>query len=96
MVQKKYCCRIFPILLLFVSVIFSAGIWYFDEGAHAFIFLKDRGEFFNFLGTSLFISLLPIGIFYRLNEKEKYQSKAKQFALLGFIPTVLFFFFFVI
>lgn len=63
---------------------------YFCEGVHEFRFLADRDEFLNFVGMSLSIALLPIGIFYYLNDKEKYQSKARQLALLGFVPAVVF------
>ncbi len=86
--QTKNCCRIFPIILILISSIFALAIWYFDEGALEFTFLKDWGEFVNFLGTVLFISIIPIGMFYFFVEKEKYQSKAKLLALLGFLPAV--------
>ncbi|MCF6358623.1 MAG: hypothetical protein L3J54_12540 [Draconibacterium sp.] len=86
--QTKNCCRIFPIILILISSIFALAIWYFDEGAREFTFLKDWGEFVNFLGTVLFISIIPIGMFYFFVEKEKYQSKAKLLALLGFLPAV--------
>jgi hypothetical protein len=36
----------------------------------------------------LFISILPIGIFYYLNDKEKYKSRAKAISLLGFLPAL--------
>ena len=90
MKNKKLCCRIFPIVLILISSIFAAAIWYFDEGIHRFTFLKNIGEFINFLGTVLFISIVPIALFYYLVEKEKYESRARQLALLGFLPTVLF------
>ena len=89
MKNNKLCCRIFPIVLILVSTIFALAIWYFDEGVRQFTFLKDWGEFVNFLGTVLFISIIPIGIFYFLVEKEKYQPKAKLLALLGFLPAVI-------
>lgn len=87
--NDKLCCRIFPIVLILVSTIFALAIWYFDEGVRQFTFLKDWGEFVNFLGTVLFISIIPIGIFYFFVEKEKYQSKAKLLSLLGFLPAVI-------
>jgi len=46
-------------------------------------------EIFNFLGTALFIAVLPIGIFYLPSEKECYNENAKQFALLGFLPALM-------
>lgn len=90
MPKNKLCCRIFPIVLIFVSAILSATIWYFEEGIHNFQFLTDRNEIFNFLGTVLFVALLPIGLFYYLNDKEKYEDKARQISLLGFIPAIVF------
>ncbi|MCY1719801.1 hypothetical protein OU798_05575 [Prolixibacteraceae bacterium Z1-6] len=96
MTKNKLCCRIFPILNILIAAILSAGIWYFDEGVHRLTFLTDRDEFFNFVGVSLSIALLPIGIFYYLNEKEKYQAKARQLALLGFLPALLFLVFLIV
>lgn len=88
MPKNKLCCRIFPIILIIVASIISAAIWYFDEGVHEFRFLSDKGEFFNYLGTSLSIALLPIGLFYYLSGKEKYEDKARPLALLGFLPAL--------
>jgi predicted permease len=88
MKQSKWCCRIFPIVLIIVSGILAAALWYFDEGVHEFRFLTDRNEFFNYLGTVLFIAVLPIGLFYLLNDKEKFRDKARSLALLGFLPTL--------
>jgi hypothetical protein len=62
----------------------ALAIWYLDEGIHTFSFLTDKNEVFNFLGTALFIAVLPIGIFYLASEKERYKEKAKQIAFLGF------------
>ncbi len=90
MPKNKLCCRIFPVVLIFVSAIISATIWYFEEGIHEFRFLTDKEEFFNFLGTVLFTALIPIGLFYFLNDKKKYQSKARLLALLGFLPALAF------
>jgi hypothetical protein len=87
--KNKLCCRIFPIVSVLISIVLAAALWYFDEGVHEFVFLKDKGEFFNFLGTVLFIALLPIGLFYYFNDKEKYQDRARQLALLGFLPSLL-------
>lgn len=90
MTKSKSCCRIFPIVLILMSAVFSSVIWYLDEAAHQFVFLSNRNEFFNFVGVSLSIALLPIGIFYYLSDKEKYQTKARQLALLGFLPALVF------
>lgn len=90
MERSKWCCRIFPVVLILVSAILAALIWYFEEGVHEFRFLTDRGEFFNYLGTVLFIAILPIGLFYYLNDKEKYQDKARELSLLGFLPAIIF------
>ncbi len=90
MKQNKWCCRIFPIVLIAVSAIIAAAIWYFEEGEHQFRFLTDSDDFFNYLGTVLFVSVLPIGLFYWLNDKEKYREKAKQISLLGFLPAFVF------
>lgn len=86
MVKNKYCCRIFPLVLIAISFVISLSVWYFEEGINSFSFLTDKDEIFNFLGTVLFIAIIPIGIFYWLNEKEKYQSRAKAISLLGFLP----------
>ncbi len=88
MEKNKYCCRIFPIILVFVSSVIATGIFYFDENLHSFSFLTDKNEIFNFLGTVLFIAIIPIGIFYWLNDKEKYQTRAKAISLLGFLPAI--------
>jgi phosphoglycerol transferase MdoB-like AlkP superfamily enzyme len=88
MEKNKYCCRIFPLILIIISLINALLIWYFDEGKHSFSFLTDKNEIFNFIGTILFIAIIPIGIFYWLNDKEKYQTRAKAISLLGFLPAV--------
>jgi hypothetical protein len=88
MENKKYCCRIFPVVLILISFLIALAIWYFEEGFHSFLFLTDKDEIFNFLGTVLFIALIPIGIFYWLNDKEKYQEKAKVISLVGFLPAL--------
>jgi purine-cytosine permease-like protein len=89
MKNKKQCCRIFPIVLILISTIFALAIWYFDEGVRQFTFLNNWGEFVNFIGIVLFISIIPIGIFYFLVEKKKYEPKAKLLALLGFLPPLI-------
>ena len=72
-----------------ISTILAGAIWYYDEGIHSFTFLKNLDEFINYMGTVLFIAIIPIGLFYYLVGKEKYESKAKQLALLGFIPSLV-------
>jgi len=88
MKPNKNCCRIFPLILIFISAILSAGIWYFDENVHRLTFLTNPGEIVNFLGTVLFVAVMPIGLFYYLNDKEKYQNKARLLSLLGFLPAL--------
>ena len=89
MPKNKLCCRIFPLVLILISGAINTALWYFDEGAHGFGFLTDKGEFFNFLGFTLAGALLPIALFYLLNDKEKYQAKARALALLGFLPVLV-------
>ncbi len=64
-------------------------LWYFEEGNHTFSFLTDKDEIFNFLGTTLFVSVIPIGIFYLSSEREKLKNHAKKLALLGFLPSLI-------
>lgn len=90
MKNKKLCCRIFPIVLILLSVIIALGIWYFDEDIPKFTFITNKSEIFNFIGSVLFISIIPIGMFYYLNDIEKYESNARFISLLGFIPSLLF------
>lgn len=90
MEKKKLCCRVYPVVLLVLSTVISLAIWFFEEGQNSFAFLTDKDEIFNFLATILFVALIPIGIFYALNDTEKYQSSARALALLGFIPALLF------
>ena len=87
--NRNICCGLFPIILTIISTIFALAIWYFHEDVHQFTFLNNWGEFINFLSTILFISIIPIGLFYFFSEKEKYQQKAKLIALLGFLPVVI-------
>lgn len=87
--KNKYCCRIFPVVLTVISLVIALAIWYFEEGIHSFSFLTNKDEISNFLGTVLFIAIIPIGIFYWLNDKEKYQARAKVISLLGFLPAVM-------
>lgn len=90
MSENKLCCRIFPIVLIILSTVIAAAIWYFEDGVHEFSFLRNSGELIPFLGTVLFVVLIPIGLFYFLNDKEKYEDKARLLALLGFIPALAF------
>ncbi|MEN8116490.1 MAG: hypothetical protein ABFS16_05895 [Bacteroidota bacterium] len=87
--RTRLCCRVFPIVIIIISVLIAASIWYFDEGVHQLTFLTDRNEFVNFLGWVLFIAIIPIGLFYYFNDKEKYQAKSRQIALLGFLPAII-------
>ena len=96
MKPNKNCCRIFPIILIFISIVLALAIWYLDEGVHQFNFRTNKNEIINFLGTVLFISILPIGIFYFATEKEKYQSKAKKLSFFGFLPALVFLMFIII
>jgi hypothetical protein len=88
METNKYCCRIFPIILIVISFFIALAIWYFDEGIRSFAFLTDKDEIFGFVGSVLFIAIIPIGIFYWLSDTEKYQARAKALSLLGFLPAV--------
>jgi len=88
MEPNKYCCRIFPVILIVISFLIALAIWYFDEGIKSFSFLTNKDEVFGFFGSVLFIAIIPIGIFYWLNDKEKYQERAKVISLLGFLPAV--------
>lgn len=88
METNKYCCRIFPIILTGISIVIALAIGYFEEGKHSFWFLTDKDEIFNFLAIVLFIAIIPIGIFYWLNDMEKYQARAKVISLLGFLPAL--------
>ena len=96
MKPDKNCCRIFPIVLILISTVFALAILYFDEGANKFTFLTNKNEIISFMGTVLFISILPVGIFYIATEKEKYQLKAKKISLLGFLPALLFLMFIIV
>jgi len=90
MKTNKYCCRIFPVILIVIAFVIALAVWYFEEGIHSFTFLRNKNEIFNFLGTVLFIAILPIGIFYLATEKERFQNNAKKLALLGFLPALVF------
>ena len=90
MKSNKYCCRIFPIMLVVLSAIVASAIWYFEEGQQSFSFLTNRTEIINFLGTVLFIAIIPIGIYYLATEQERFKNKAKGLAFIGFLPALIF------
>lgn len=90
MKTNKYCCRIFPVMLIVIAFVITLGIWYFEDGVQSLNFLKDKNEIFNFLGAVLFVAIIPIGIFYLATEKERFKNNAKKLALLGFLPALLF------
>jgi hypothetical protein len=90
------CCRIFPYILFLISGLLALAIWYFDESFHSFSFLMDNNEVVQVIGTVFFIMLLPIGIFYLASEKERFKDKARKFALLGFLPAILFLVFLIV
>ena len=89
MERSKWCCRIFPLVLILISAGIALGIWYFKAGSPSFTLLTKKEEIFEFLGTILFIAIIPIGIFYYMSDKEKYHSKARAISLLGFLPALL-------
>ncbi|MBN1987758.1 MAG: hypothetical protein JW761_15710 [Prolixibacteraceae bacterium] len=89
MKSNKNCCRIFPVVLIVLSALIAAAIWYFEEGVHSFRFLTDKNEIFNFLGTVLFTAILPVGIFYLATERASINNKARGLALLGFLPALI-------
>ena len=90
MKTNKYCCRIYPIILVAIAFIFALAIWFFDEGNYSLTHIFNNREVFNFFGTVLFIAILPIGIFYLGTEQEKIKKHAKKLALIGFLPTLIF------
>ena len=87
---NKYCCRVFPIILMIIAFVFAVAIWYFEEGMHSFAFLSNKNEIFNFFGTVLFIVIIPIGIFYLVTEKERFRNNAGKLAMIGFLPAVIY------
>lgn len=89
MPKNKLCCRIFPIVaILIASGLVVLANW-INGSDQLWIFLSEKDAFFNFLGRVLFAALGPIALFYYLVEKEKYQDRARVFALLGFLPVFL-------
>ncbi len=89
MKENKTCCRIYPIILILISTVFALAIWYLDERFYSFSFLTDKNEIFNFIGSLLFISILPIGLFYFLSETSianNYQSRELLYSELHRIP----------
>jgi NADH:ubiquinone oxidoreductase subunit 6 (subunit J) len=87
--MSKYCCRIFPVILLILSSIITAAIWYLDEGNYSFSFLTDKNELIIFFGWIMVVFAFPVGIFYLATEKEKFKGRARQLALLGFFPELV-------
>ncbi|WP_319478960.1 hypothetical protein [uncultured Draconibacterium sp.] len=90
MQKNNLCCRIYPVVIILVSAVISAAIFYFKNGAHQFRFLSEKGAFFDFLGISLVIAVLPVALFYYLSEKEKFENSARRLSLLGFIPALVY------
>lgn len=86
MKDPKLCCRIYPVVLILISAFLTLGFRFFTGGS--FSFPENKDEVFLFFGTVLFVAFLPIGLFYYLVEKEKYRPKARQLALLGFLPAL--------
>jgi hypothetical protein len=93
MTTDRNCCRIFPLILLLVSIFIALAMWYFEEGSYSFSFLIAGKEVYNVIGAALFIAALPIGIFYLTSEKERFSKNARSFAWLGFLPALVFFVF---
>ncbi|WP_319273019.1 hypothetical protein [uncultured Draconibacterium sp.] len=90
MQKNNLCCRIYPVVIILVSAVISAAIFYFKEGMHEFRFLTEKGAFFDFFGVSLVIAVLPVALFYYLSEKEKFERSARPLSLLGFIPALIY------
>lgn len=88
MANNKLCCRIFPLILILISVLIAAAIWYFNHKVDPFSFLHNWRQLVNFAGSVLFVAVLPIGLFYWLVDQAKFESKAKLWTLLGFIPAL--------
>lgn len=51
---------------------------------------SERGTFFDFLGISFAIAVLPVGVFYYLSDKEKFEKSARPLSLLGFFPALFY------
>lgn len=90
MQKNNLCCRIYPVVIILVSAVISAAIFYFNEGAHQFRFLSEKGAFFDFFGISLAIAVLPVALFYYLSEREKFENSARPLSLLGFVPALMY------
>jgi hypothetical protein len=90
MKPNKYCCRIYPVILIVIAFVFALAIWFFDEGNSSLTSIFNKNEIFNFLGTVLFIAVFPIGIFYLATERKRFENHAKKIALIGFLPTLIF------
>ena len=90
MQKNKLCCRIYPVVIILVSAVISAAIFYFRERTHQFRFLTEKGAFFDFFGISMVIAVLPVALFYYLSEKEQFQNSARPISLLGFLPALIY------
>ena len=89
MKNKKLCCRIYPVVLIFISTAITLLFRFLGENSQNFFAIANKDELFNLLGIVLFVALVPIGLFYYLVEKEKYENKARQLAILGFLPALI-------
>ena len=87
--MKKYCCRIYPVILFILSVFITTAIWYLDEGSYSFSFLTNKNELITFFGWIMVVFALPVGLFYLATEKKKFKDRARQLALLGFLPELV-------
>lgn len=94
MLKNKLCCRIYPVVIILVSAFISAAIFYFRDEVGQFRFLTEKGAFFDFLGISMVIAVLPVALFYYLTEKERFQNSARPLSLLGFAPALVYLAFF--
>ncbi|WP_297100746.1 hypothetical protein [uncultured Draconibacterium sp.] len=90
MLKNNLCCRIYPLVILLVSALISFGIFYFKEATTVLEIFSGRGVFFDFLGISFAIAVLPVGVFYYLSDKEKFEKSARPLSLLGFLPALVY------
>jgi hypothetical protein len=96
MLKNNLCCRIYPAVILLISALISFGIFYFKEATTILEIFSERGAFFDFLGISFAIAVLPVGLFCYLSDKEKFEKLARPLSLLGFLPALGYFFFFML
>ena len=90
MQKSNLCCRIYPVVIILISAIISFSIFYLKDGVYDFSFLSKKGMFFDFLGLSMAIAVLPVGLFYYLSGKEQFQNSARPLSLLGFVPALIY------